>query len=171
MTQIKQIERCVKRDGKVLTIEEGEPLSAAARKMREHHVGSLVVMNKRRDIIGIVTERDILSAVATREQPGLARVSEVMTPKIFACNLRTPIEKAQRVMACNGIRHLPIIEDGLLVGMISSRDILSHQLARSQEIVQMQSQIINDLEKEHPGITDVAKDDSGRVVIGGPAGP
>jgi CBS domain-containing protein len=57
------------------------------------------------------------------------------------------------------------VDDGVLVGMISSRDILAHQLSAARAIVREQSKFIQELEMEYPGITSIRKDHSGRVVI------
>jgi CBS domain-containing protein len=166
MAVVKQIERIVKREGKVLTVDATDNVATAAQRMRDNKVGCLVVLDLSGKIIGIVTERDILGkVVATCASPALTKVTAVMTPKVIACGWDTTITKAQQIMAGNGIRHLPIVDDGVLVGMISSRDILAHQLSAARAIVREQSKFIQELEMEYPGITSIRKDHSGRVVI------
>ncbi len=166
MAVVKQIERIVKREGTVLTVDATETVAAAARRMTQNRIGSLVVVNPNGRIAGVVTERDILSkVVAACADPATVRVSAVMTPRVVACSPDTTITKAQQIMAGHGIRHLPIVEDGVLMGMISSRDILAHQLSATRAVVRRQSKIIHDLEREHPGITAIRRDPSGRVLL------
>jgi len=68
-------------------------------------------------------------------------------------------------MADHNIRHLPIVESGRALGMISSRDVLAHQLATVQAVARQQSKLLHDLEHQHPGISHIVKDGFGRVVI------
>ena len=68
-------------------------------------------------------------------------------------------------MAKHGIRHLPIVDDGVAVGMISSRDILAQELEASKAVIQHQSAVLKELERTHPGITKLQVSASGRIVI------
>jgi len=165
MSTVKDVERLVKREGNVLTIRAGETVVAAARKMRDHHVGCLVVLDNVA-IVGILTERDIINKVlAAPLDPAVTRVADVMTRSIVSCRLDTSVSQARHIMAAHGIRHLPIMEDGMPVGMISSRDILCHELTKARAIVARQSRLLHDLERAHPGISQLRRDPAGRVVI------
>lgn len=93
------------------------------------------------------------------------RVADIMVRKVITCTRQTPDPQAQELMADNDIRHLPVVENGKPVAMISSRDILAHQLAQTQAIAGRQSKILNELEGKHPGISHLTRDQSGRIVI------
>lgn len=170
MTIVKQIERLAKTRGKVHSIAADATISAAAIAMRDNQVGSLVVPGPRGELAGLITERDILTKVVAR---GLAAdailVSAVMTREVVSCTGSTTIEKAREMMAAYTIRHLPIVEDGCAVGMISSRDIIAQELSDIQAVVRQQGHVLEQLERDHPGITNIHRDRGGRVVIGAEA--
>jgi CBS domain-containing protein len=163
---LRDLDRVAQGQLNVLTVEATECVADAAKTMSRHHVGSVIVTGDHGKTVGILTERDILSrVVAAGADPNLLHVSDVMTRKVVACTLDTTITRAEQIMAGHRIRHLPIIEDGRLVGMISSRDILAHELSQIREIVRQQSRMLTDLESQHPGITAIERDSAGRVVI------
>ena len=104
----------------------------AARKMRDNKVGALMVM-KNDTLSGIFTERDLMSrVVAEGLDPEKVKVSEAMTSSIATVPLETPIQEAANIMSQNRIRHLPVLEEGKLYGVISVGDILAWKL-REQE--------------------------------------
>ena len=166
MANVKKIERIVKREGRVHTVPAEATVVAAANEMRQSRVGCLIVTDERDRVVGILTERDIIrQVVATGADPSTTHVSAIMTPNVLCCTMDTSILKARKVMAQRGIRHLPIIENGAPVGMISSRDIIAHQLTETEAVVQRQSKLLQDLEQEHPGIANLERDTHGRLVI------
>lgn len=106
----------------------------AAAKMNEHRIGSLMVMvpvlidSDRKaqiaDMVGIVTERDILTrVVAAQRDPATTTVGEIMTRRVLTCTPDTPIDEARRVMREERVRHLPVIDQAELVGMLSIGDL------------------------------------------------
>ena len=147
--------------GSVIRVDERASISDAADLMATHGVGCLVVVRKATKIVGILSERDVLAkVVAKRLDPALTHVQDVMSKKLVCCTRNTPISKAQEIMAEYEIRHLPIVENGLAVGMISSRDILAHQLSSVETLVHTQSKVLERLERTFPGITDLEKSKS-----------
>lgn len=111
----------------VLTIEPAVTLAAAARAMRERNVGAAVVVDGGR-VAGIFTERDLLRAVADGSQPGEATVGEHMTPDpVTLPSDHSPSEAAQ-IMAARRFRHIPVIDEGELVGIVSIRDLVAVDL-------------------------------------------
>jgi CBS domain-containing protein len=102
--------------------EADDTLVEAARKMWKQQTGSLLVVEGE-DLVGIITERDILKAVATGTLLEQARISEVMTKDPITVGPGTSLREAARVMADKWIRHLPVVDGGKLVGVISQRDL------------------------------------------------
>ncbi len=99
-----------------------DTLAEAARKMWKQQTGSLLVTDGE-DLVGIITERDILKAVATGTPLQEARISEVMTKDVVTVGPGTSLREAAKIMADRWIRHLPVLDGGKLVGIISQRDL------------------------------------------------
>lgn len=106
----------------VVTDAADDTIAEAASKMREHQTGSLLVMEGDR-LMGIFTERDVLKAVARGLDPKMAQVKDVMTAEVVTVSLDTRLRDAASLMASKWIRHLPVVEAGRVVGMISQRDL------------------------------------------------
>ncbi len=113
----------VMHDG-VVVIEPRETFAAAAATLRARRISSLVVSEGGRPA-GIVTERDVVSVVADGLDPGATPIAERMSGEPVTVARDVDVRDAARVMAARGIRHLPVVEDGELVGMISMRDLVS----------------------------------------------
>ena len=105
----------------------------AAKKMRDHKVGALMVVEKD-TLSGIFTERDLMiRVIAEGHDPKKVKVSEYMTSSVATAPPETPISEAANLMSQSRIRHLPVIQDGKLFGLVSSGDILAWKL-NDQEI-------------------------------------
>jgi CBS domain-containing protein len=104
-----------------VTDRPDDTLQQAAGKMREQQTGSLLVLDGQ-DLVGIVTERDVLKAVATAT-PLDTPVSEVMSKDLITVEPGTSLREAARIMTERWIRHLPVLESGRLVGIVSQRDL------------------------------------------------
>ena len=111
----------------VLSIGPEANVLDAALLMNEHKVGSLVVMSGGQ-LIGIITERDILQRVVVpRRDPGQTAVQEVMTTEVVCCQPHTPLEEARGVLKNRRIRHLPVVDENRrLCGLISIGDLNAH---------------------------------------------
>jgi CBS domain-containing protein len=108
----------------VITAEPGEPLTAIARKMQEHNVGAVVVVEDQRPV-GIVTDRDLALALGARGVSPQARVEEVMTRHVLAIPEDTGIYTATRFLREREVRRLPIVDrEDRLVGIVSLDDLL-----------------------------------------------
>ena len=108
----------------VQTIAQGASVLDGARKMNEHHVGSLVVLDTFDKMIGIISERDILTRiVADQRDPATTVISQVMTAEVISCDPTTRLTEVRHLMTQKHIRHIPVLDDGSLVGMISIGDL------------------------------------------------
>ena len=105
-----------------ITDASTDTLRSAAERMWRQQTGSLLVMDGDR-LAGIITERDVLRAVALGADPATATVDEAMTAEVFTVGPDMPLRDAAREMAVRWIRHLPVEDGGRLVGMVSMRDI------------------------------------------------
>jgi CBS domain-containing protein len=104
-----------------VTDRPGDSLEQAARKMWQQQTGSLLVLEGN-ELLGIVTERDVLKAVAT----GMALdtpISDVMSKDLITVGPGTSLREAAGIMTEKWIRHLPVLDGGKLVGIVSQRDL------------------------------------------------
>jgi len=108
--------------GASITESPAESLRNAAAVMWKRQTGSLLIMNGD-DVAGIVTERDLMKAVARGDDLDATPVSAVMTRQVLTVAPDTSIAEAARHMATRWIRHLPVVSQGQLVGMVSQRDL------------------------------------------------
>jgi CBS domain-containing protein len=114
----------------VVTVAPEDTLGEAAAKMTEMGIGAVVVSDFGR-MIGILSERDIMRAVADRIHSSEARVREWMTADPITATIETSVEEAGRTMLENGFRHLPVVEGERAVGMLSIRDVAQYGLQTS----------------------------------------
>jgi CBS domain-containing protein len=114
----------------VVTVAPEDTLGEAAAKMTEKGIGAVVVSDFGR-MIGILSERDIMRAVADRIHSSEARVREWMTADPITATIETSVEEAGRTMLENGFRHLPVVEGERAVGMLSIRDVAQYGLQTS----------------------------------------
>jgi CBS domain-containing protein len=105
----------------VLTVDPTASIGEAAEKMVDAGVGAIVVVEDLARIVGIVTERDILRAVAARARAAEARVRQWMTESVVTIVPETTVEDAARIMFENNFRHLPVVRDGRPLGIVSLR--------------------------------------------------
>ena len=116
-------------------------VSEAAALMKEKKVGALVVVNQKR-LAGIFTERDaVFRVLADRIDPDRTRLAEVMTPDPRTISSDRPFGHALHMMYEGGFRHVPVVDHGKLVGIVSARDALSSELAQFESDVREREHI------------------------------
>jgi CBS domain-containing protein len=114
-----------------LTEAPSATLREAASRMWKQQTGSLVIVESA-EILGIITERDIMKSVARGDDLDATPVSAVMTRAVLTVAPDTSIAEAAQHMADRWIRHLPVVSEGELLGMLSQRDLCA-VLARTDE--------------------------------------
>jgi CBS domain-containing protein len=115
----------------VLTVSPSDTIGEAAEKMNAANVGAVVVVEDMVRIVGIVTERDLLRAVAARTRAAEARVRQWMTPDPVTIEPETAIEDAAAIMFDHNFRHLPVVKDGRPLGIVSLRLLARYAFQRS----------------------------------------
>ncbi|MBB2964291.1 CBS domain-containing protein [Methylobacterium sp. R2-1] len=114
----------------VVTVRPDDPLADAIHLLTENGIGALVVMGEARTVVGIISERDIMHALAAQGATALdLPVSSQMTRKVVTCRRETTNDEVMRLMTEGRFRHMPVCESGKLVGIISIRDVIERQLA------------------------------------------
>ena len=105
----------------VLTVEPAASIGEAAEKMIEAGVGAVVVMEDMVRLVGIVTERDLMRAAAQRARAAEARVRQWMTESVITIEPETTVDDAAKMMFERNFRHLPVVKDSRLRGIVSLR--------------------------------------------------
>ncbi len=122
----------------VFRIDSQATLAVAARTLVDHKVGSLLVFQPddaaAERLAGIITERDILYACAADHYPlATTKVAEIMTTELITCSPSDAVETVMGLMTSKRIRHLPVLSEGKLLGIISIGDIVKAQHKRLSE--------------------------------------
>src|ERR1700738_172651 len=108
----------------VLSVEPDDKLAAAVKILGEKKIGAVLVMSQGR-IEGILSERDIVRVLSERGAAVLEEpVSDVMTSKVVSCRQSDTVAGIMEMMTLGKFRHLPVVEDGKVVGLISIGDIV-----------------------------------------------
>jgi CBS domain-containing protein len=115
--------------GEVVKIRPTDTVAAAVQKLAEHRIGALLVEDQWMKPVGIFSERDFVNAAAKRGAAALnLNVQQLMTSPIISCHSSDRMDAMMARMTTKKIRHLPVIDDGQLLGMISIGDLVKHRL-------------------------------------------
>jgi CBS domain-containing protein len=121
----------------VETVQPGAKLSAAVKLLGEKKIGAVLVLNMAERIEGVLSERDIVRVLSERGAEVLDEpISNVMTRKVVSCKQSDTVGAIMEMMTLGKFRHLPVVEDGQLVGLISIGDIVKwrvQEYEREQE--------------------------------------
>jgi CBS domain-containing protein len=113
----------------VLTIRPDATLQDAARMLHENRIGALVVLGLNEQIKGILSERDIINAVAKGGAEALGKtVSTVMTANVHRCSEDTTLDALMSLMSEKRCRHIPVEVNGRLAGMVSIGDVVKSRI-------------------------------------------
>jgi CBS domain-containing protein len=113
----------------VLTIEPTKKLADAARILAERKIGALVITGPDRRVVGIVSERDIVQDLAAHGAQSLdLPLTEVMTRKVVTCSESDTVCSVMERMTSGKFRHLPVVDQGRLVGIVSIGDVVKYRL-------------------------------------------
>jgi len=115
----------------VLSIEPHATLATAVQGLAQRRIGALVVTGADDRLVGIISERDIVRVLAEKGSDVLAvPVSEVMTRKVVTCRLDDTIAALMELMTAGKFRHVPVVEQGRLAGMVSIGDVVKARLGQ-----------------------------------------
>lgn len=121
----------------VFSVGPGEDATAIAQSLAQHRIGAALVRDADGRVLGIVSERDIVRAIAREGTAALAHTArDLMTTDLITVSSATHITEAFALMTEHRCRHLPIMEDGVLLGMISIGDLVKARIAEAEEEAQ-----------------------------------
>jgi CBS domain-containing protein len=125
----------------VSTARPNSSLLEIAQKLGAKKIGAIVVVGENGHVVGIISERDIIRAVSERGTSALSMmVAEVMTRNVVSCHEANELDELMELMTKGRFRHLPVIEDDALVGIISIGDVVKYHIAEVEmEVSAMRS--------------------------------
>lgn len=133
----------------VITIQPDQTIKEAVNLMESKNIGGLVVVNQSGEIKGILTERDLIRYAATENPTFSAHVGTIMSKNVIVGVLQDEIDVVAHTMTEKRFRHLPIVDDDKLVGILTIGDVVKAQRDRFEgEIHTLQIQIIANDEEE-----------------------
>lgn len=127
----------------VITIRPEQTLKDAVVTLAKHRIGAMVVVNEAGDLVGILSERDIVRAAARSDDALKMKVSEAMTSSVIVGSPQDDVLSVVQTMTEKRFRHLPIVDQGRLAGIVSIGDMVKAQLQEYQgEIETLETRII-----------------------------
>ena len=114
----------------VISVQPHRTLAEAVRVLSEKRIGAVVGMGGDGALVGILSERDIIRALGAEGAAALdSAVSRVMTAKVVTCRAQTSVDELMEIMTTGRFRHVPVIENGRVIGIVSIGDVVKHRVA------------------------------------------
>ncbi len=127
--------------GEVVSTGPGESVAATVRLLNVKNIGAAVVRDAHGAVIGIISERDIIRIIAANGERGLEmQVRDVMTSDVKSCTTTDTVSEVMKLMTVYRFRHMPVIEDGELKGIVSIGDIVKNRLDETE----MEARVLRD---------------------------
>ena len=134
MPKVKEV--LARKGHQVATIGPGETALEAARQMSRRMIGSLVVL-RGETVVGIVTERDILrKMVVEQRDPASTPVEQIMSCPVAVCSPEMELGEVSNIMTNRRIRHLPVVSEGRMRGIVTIGDVLAHRIDQQEVTIQ-----------------------------------
>jgi CBS domain-containing protein len=120
--------------GDVINIEPTATLEAAVKTLAENKIGALLVLGPDRRVIGILSERDIVRVLAEQGAGALKQpLAQVMTRKVVTCSQSDTVDVLMQRMTTGKFRHLPVLEQEQVIGVVSIGDVVKHRLMEMEQ--------------------------------------
>jgi len=114
----------------VISVQPHRTLAEAIRTLSEKRIGAVVVMGADGALVGILSERDIIRALGALGPSALeSAVSRSMTSKVVTCRPQTSVDELMEIMTTGRFRHVPVVENGRVTGIVSIGDVVKHRVA------------------------------------------
>ena len=126
------------------TLTEKDTLKTASNKLQTHNVGVMPVLSEHdKSVIGIISERDLARYIYRDEFSSELLVTKIMTTNIISCNLNTSVTELMEIISNHKIRHIPIIVEKKLLGIVSIGDVVNHIIEQYKDENQHLTDFIN----------------------------
>ena len=127
----KLVSRISKRD--CFTLSETDTVKITSQKLHENKVGCMPVLNKNNKVIGIISERDLSQFIYSERFNVNLSVTEIMSKNLITCDLNTSVTELMKTMTENKVRHILIMEENKLEGVVSIGDVVNHLIEKIEE--------------------------------------
>jgi len=127
----KLVSRMSKR--KCYTLTETDTVKAASQNLHEKKVGSMPVLDKNNNVVGIISERDLSQFIYAERFNSNLPISQIMTKELVTCDLNTSVTELMDEMTEKKIRHILIMEEKKLLGIVSIGDVVNHLIDKIKE--------------------------------------
>jgi CBS domain-containing protein len=126
----------------VLWVSPVMTIGEVAERLRSTDVGAMIVSNDGEALQGLISERDIAQGLAVHGAALLSlKVQDLMTRSVISCSPEDNIADIARIMTMRRIRHIPVVEDGRLVGVVSIGDVLKSRISE----IELEANVLRDL--------------------------
>jgi CBS domain-containing protein len=133
----------------VVTVQASDSIAILSQRLREKRIGAAVVSRDGQSVDGVISERDIAYALSThRGDLHTLPVSALMTATVITCAPGDKLSDVASTMSARNIRHVPVVEENRLVGMISIRDVLNFRVSDLQRQTNMLRAFASDTGRE-----------------------
>jgi len=140
-----KIRELVKNKGfEVIAVDADTRLGEAIKKMIDRNIGAILVVEDSKPA-GIFTERDVLKQWSAATDPNLIPIRDVMTKNLIIVDVEDELEYAMSIMIQKGVRHMPVVEKGKLVSVLSMRDVVKAQVKNLEAEVHYLKDFISDI--------------------------
>jgi len=130
----------------VLKIRPGDRVGTAVQRLAQHRIGALAVEDDWQKLVGVFSERDLVNALARHGNAALSMtVRELMSSPVITCKPTDRVDAMLAMMTRNKIRHLPVVEGGALIGIISIGDLIKSRLDEKE----LEAAVLLDLSRLH----------------------
>ena len=119
-----------KSGGDVVTITPGAAVRELVALLAEHNIGAVIVSADGSSVDGIVSERDVVRRLRDRDDVLEAQVAEIMTSRVRTCEPQHDLDELMALMTEHRIRHVPVVADGTLVGVVSIGDVVKSRITQ-----------------------------------------
>ena len=114
-------------------LSDVDTIKTASQNLHEKRVGSMPILDKKNNVVGIISERDLSKFIYTERFNLNISVSQIMSKNLVTCDLNTSVTELMEIMTDKKIRHILIMEDKKLLGIVSIGDVVSHLINKIKE--------------------------------------
>ena len=127
----KLVSKLTKRE--CFSLNKGDSLLTAAKTMNQYNVGAMPILDQNGSVVGIISERDIARHIVQDDFTASMQVEKIMSKNVITCDTNVSVSELMETMTINKIRHMVIMEQEKLLGMVSIGDVVNHIIEQYKE--------------------------------------